>query len=91
MLSFVVVTRSAVFRVTPPWEGKGEASLVLLLHCEGTTFILGTSTKCKRLQITAKFVQAESSEKLAYSLPRRRRTKGAKPLKFVPTSEMPPN
>ena len=42
---------------------------------------VATSTK-------SKFVQTESSEKFAYSLPRCRRTKGAKPLKFVQASAM---
>ena len=32
---------------------------------------------------SGKFVQTESSEKLAYSLPRRRRTKGAKATKVL--------
>ena len=57
---------------------SSEVPLVFLMQRYEDYFL-----RADLLQSSAKFVQAKSSEKLAYSLPRRRRTSVAQPLKFV--------
>ena len=65
--------------ITSPGQGlQGVTAVLALFLMQSYCFIFRHPDL---LQSAAKFVQAESSEKLAYSLPRRSRTKGAKATK----------